>query len=129
MNSNQVQTLVYMCLTGTTIADIIKETGIQIGTKSLIAAIKKIPGTVLTKINQKIGFRSLTKFGEKGAINLGKLVSIAGGLVGGGVDVPSTVVISRNVIRIFIEDETPNMPEPSAEEIHTTKDITADAIN
>lgn len=87
VNSDQVQTMVYMCLTGSTIADIVKETGIQIGTKSLTAAIKKIPGSVLTKINQKIGFRFLTKFGEKGAINLGKLVPIAGGLIGGGVDV------------------------------------------
>ena len=31
VNSDQVQTLVYMCLTGSTIADIVKETGIQIG--------------------------------------------------------------------------------------------------
>lgn len=129
VNSDQVQTLVYMCLTGTTIADIVKETGIQIGTKSLIAAIKKIPGTVLMKINQKIGFRFLTKFGEKGAINLCKLVPIAGGLIGGGVDVASTVVISRNAIRIFIEDETSNMPEPSAEKIHTAEDITIEATD
>lgn len=84
VNSDQVQTLVYMCLTGSTIADIVKETGIQISTKSLTEAIKKIPGAVLTKINQKIGFRFLTKFGKKGVINLGKLVPIAGGLVGGG---------------------------------------------
>ena len=48
VNSDQVQTLVYMCLTGTTIADIVKDTGIQIGAKSLTAAIKKIPGAVLT---------------------------------------------------------------------------------
>lgn len=88
VNSDQVQTMVYMCLTGSTIADIVKETGIQIGTKSLTAAIKKIPGSVLTKINQKIGFRFLTKFGEKGAINLGKLVPIAGGLIGGALMSP-----------------------------------------
>ena len=42
----------------------------------------------------------LTKFGEKGAINLGKLVPIAGGLIGGGVDIASTIVISRNAIRM-----------------------------
>ena len=129
VNSDQVQTMVYMCLTGSTIADIVKETGIQIGTKSLTAAIKKIPGSVLTKINQKIGFRFLTKFGEKGAINLGKLVPIAGGLIGGGVDVASTIVISRNAIRIFIEDEALDMSEPTEEETSDTEDTTVEATD
>lgn len=32
--------------------------------------IKKIPGAVLTKINQKVGFRLFTKMGEKGDINI-----------------------------------------------------------
>lgn len=108
VNSDQVQTMVYMCLT---------------------AAIKKIPGSVLTKINQKIGFRFLTKFGEKGAINLGKLVPIAGGLIGGGVDVASTIVISRNAIRIFIEDEALDMSEPTEEETSDTEDTTVEATD
>ena len=129
VNSDQVQTLVYMCLTGTTIADIVKETGIQIGEKSLTAAIKKIPGAVLTKINQKMGFRFLTKFGEKGVINLGKLVPIAGGLIGGGVDIASTIVISRNAIRMFIENETLDMSEPTEEEINAAGDITVEATD
>lgn len=34
-----------------------------------MSMVKKIPGTVITKINQKIGFRFLTKFGSKGLIN------------------------------------------------------------
>ena len=108
VNSDQVQTMVYMCLTGSTIADIVKETGIQIGTKSLTAAIKKIPGAV---------------------INLGKLVPIAGGLIGGGVDVASTIVISRNAIRIFIEDEALDMSEPTEEETSDTEDTTVEATD
>ena len=126
VNSDQVQTLVYMCLTGTTIADIVKETGIQIGEKSLTAAIKKIPGAVLTKINQKMSFRFITKFGEKGVINL---VPIAGGLIGGGVDIASTIVISRNAIRMFIEDEAIDMSEPTEEEINAAEDITIEATD
>lgn len=102
---------------------------VQMRTKSLTAAIKKIPGAALTKINQKIGFRFLTKFGEKGAINLGKLVPIAGGLIGGGVDIASTIVISRNAIRIFIEDETLDMSEPTEEETSDTEDTTVKATD
>ena len=128
VNSDQVQTLVYMCLTGTTIADIVKETGIQIGEKSLTAAIKKIPGAVLTKINQKMGFRFLTKFGEKGVINLASWYHRRR-LIGGGVDIASTIVISRNAIRMFIKNETLDMSEPTEEEINAAGDITVEATD
>ena len=86
VRSDQVQTLVYMCLTGTAITDVAKQAGIKIGEKMLVAAVKKIPGNVLIKINQRIGFRLLTKFGEKGVINLGKMVPLAGA----SSEVPST---------------------------------------
>jgi hypothetical protein len=35
---------------------------------------------ILKKINQKVGFRLVTKFGEKGIINLSKLIPVVGGL-------------------------------------------------
>ena len=53
VNSDQVQTLVYVCLAGISIDQILKNVGIQFGTKFTMAMVKKIPGTVLTKINQK----------------------------------------------------------------------------
>ena len=57
-------------LTGTAAADILKKNGIIIGEKITLNVIKKIPGAVLTKINQKVGFRLFTKMGEKGDINI-----------------------------------------------------------
>lgn len=107
VRSDQVQTLVYMCLTGTAITDVVKQAGIKIGEKTLTAALKKLPGSVLTKINQRVGFRLLTKFGEKGVINLGKLIPVAGGVIGGAMDVASTAVIAKNAISLFVEDAEP----------------------
>ncbi|MBQ9022168.1 MAG: EcsC family protein [Eggerthellaceae bacterium] len=115
--SDQVQTLVYMCLTGTAITDVIKDAGIQVGAKSLTAAIKKIPGTALVKINQKVGFRFITKFGEKGVINLGKMVPVLGGIIGGSVDVATTIVIANNAIKMFINDVTPFGEMPTEDEV------------
>lgn len=117
VRSDQVQTLVYMCLTGTAISDVVKQTGIKIGEKTLTAALKKLPGSVLTKINQRIGFRLITKFGEKGAINLAKLIPVAGGVIGGAVDVASTTVIAKNAIKLFIEDEDPKGEEVTEAEV------------
>ncbi len=102
---DEVQTLAYLCLTGTALADIIKGTSIKIGQKVAVNALKKIPGTVLTKINQKVGFRLLTKFGEKGAINLVKLVPGVGGIIGGGIDFFDTKIIAEKAYNVFIKQE------------------------
>ena len=102
-NSDQVQTLVYACLAGISIDQIVKQAGIKFGTKFTTAMIKKIPGTVLTKINQKVGFRLITKFGQTGIINLGKMVPLAGGVIGGGFDLVTTNIIAQNALKLFIE--------------------------
>ena len=67
--------------------------------------VKKIPDTVLTKINQKVGFRFLTKFGEKGIINIVKLVPVVGGVIGGGFDLVETKVIANRAYKMFIKGD------------------------
>lgn len=99
---DEVRTMAYVCLTGHASAEILKQAGIKIGEKIAVNAIKKIPGAVLTKINQKVGFRLITKFGEKGAVNLVKIVPVAGGIIGGGVDIVGTKVIAKVAMNAFI---------------------------
>lgn len=125
--SDQVQTMVYMCLTGTTASDLVKMGLIKTGTKPLEAAIKKIPGAALVKINQKIGFRFITKFGEKGVINLGKMLPFVGGVIGGGMDVVSTSIIAKNAIRMFMEGENPDDTLPTEAEVEGIEDIEVDS--
>lgn len=104
-DSDQVQTLVYACLAGISVNQIIKNTGIQFGTKLSISMIKKIPGTTLTKINQRVGLRFITKFGSKGLINLGKAVPVVGGIIGGGFDLVETKLIADRAYKMFFEGE------------------------
>lgn len=124
VRSDQVQTLVYLCLTGSAAADAIKTICVQIGVKTLKEALKKVPSAVLIKINQRIGFRLLTKFGEKGVINLGKMLPVAGGIIGGAFDVASTTIIAKNAIKLFIEGEEPNGEESTETEVEELKIIT-----
>ena len=105
LKSDQVQTLVYACLAGVSVSEVIKQTGIKIGMKMATSAIKKIPGKTLTKINQKVGFRFITKFGEKGVINLGKLVPGVGAVIGGSLDYAETKVISKRAYDWFFEGD------------------------
>jgi hypothetical protein len=102
VRSDQVKTQIYVCLTGTSVADLLKGAGIKTGEQAARSAIKKIPGAVLTKINQRIGFRFITKFGEKGVINLGKCVPLVGAVIGGGMDVASTRIVGKRAIAEFI---------------------------
>jgi hypothetical protein len=69
VRDDRVKTLAFVCLTGSNAIDILKDAGIQIGTKISIQAIKKLSSNIVTTINQKVGFRLLTKFGEKDNIN------------------------------------------------------------
>ena len=59
-----------------------------------------------------MGFRFITKFGEKGVINLGKMVPLAGGVIGGGMDVASTTAIGHSAIKMFIKGEVEKTPMP-----------------
>lgn len=106
LRDDRVRSFVYVCLTGSAAKDIIKEAGINIGTRLTISMIKKIPGTVTTRINQKVGFRLVTKFGSKGVINLGKMVPLVGGVIGGTFDSISTNIVGNVARKTFIEQAT-----------------------
>ena len=89
-----------MC--GSASADVLKGVGIKLGEKLTEQAIKQITGKVLTQINQMVGFRLITKFGQKGLINAGKMVPLMGGVVGGAFDAASNQIIGTIARRIFV---------------------------
>ncbi|MFC0176375.1 EcsC family protein [Vibrio breoganii] len=101
LNDDKVKTMVYACLTGNAIKELLKDVGMELGTKLAISAISGISSKTITSINQKVGFRLLTKFGEKGVINLGKAVPFVGGVIGGSVDLYTTNKIGNIARDIF----------------------------
>lgn len=105
LNSDQTQTFVYACLAGVAVNSLVKQAGIKFGVKFANGLIKKIPGKVLTKINQKVGFRFITKFGTKGIVNLGKLLPGVGAVVGGGLDLVETKVIADRAYKWFLKGD------------------------
>ena len=105
VHTDQVQTLVYACLAGVSVMEVAKKAGIKIGQKGLENLIDKIPGKVLIAINQKVGFRMLTKFGETGAINIGKAIPVVGGVIGGGFDFIDTKFIGNRAYNQFIKGD------------------------
>lgn len=104
LKSDQVQTFVYACLAGISVNNVVKKFGVNFGQKLALSGVKKIPGKVLTKINQKIGFRFVTKFGQKGLINLGKMIPVVGAAINGGFDFVETKAIASRAYKMFIEN-------------------------
>ena len=102
LNDDRVKSLVFVCLTGNAAKDILKDVGIVVGKKLAENAIKNISGKNITAINQKVGFRLLTKFGEKGVVNLGKTIPLLGGIVGATFDSVSTNTVGNIARDTFI---------------------------
>lgn len=115
LNSDQTQTFVYACLAGVSVNELIKQAGIKFGVKFANGLIKKIPGKVLTKINQKVGFRFITKFGSKGIVNMGKLLPGVGAIIGGGLDLAETKIIADRAYKWFFEGNFENANSNSEE--------------
>lgn len=105
LNDDRVKSLVYACLAGNAAKDILKDIGIVVGTKLTTNAIKNISGKTIIAINKKVGFRLLTKFGEKGVINLGKAVPIIGGVIGATFDSIGTNVVGNVARDTFIQEK------------------------
>lgn len=118
LKDDQVQTFVYAALTGTAATEVLKQAGVQVGQKVAVNVIKKLPRAVIDKINKKIGFRLLTKFGQTGVINLGKMVPLVGGVIGGTYDITTTYMIADAAKKIFLPMEVVVM-EGEFEEVVT----------
>jgi hypothetical protein len=119
LKDDAVQTMIFMCLAGESIGITMKmkKVGIEVGNKVALKALKKLPGNVLTKINQKIVPRLLTKFGRKGIVNLGKTVPFVGALLGAGIDIASTKIIASLAVKYFIDNPyIPNDPNEKPDE-------------
>lgn len=105
LDSDETQTFVYACLAGVAVHELVKQTCVKFGVKFANGLIKKIPRTVLTKINQKVGFRFITKFGTQGIVNLGKLLPGVGAVVGGGLDFVETKMIANRSYKWFFNHD------------------------
>jgi uncharacterized tellurite resistance protein B-like protein len=98
------KTGMYLCLLGTEASNVLSKTAAQFAVKFTTATLKKLSGEVLTKINQAVGFRLVTKFGTKGLVNLHKAIPLIGGFVGGSVDALSTYAIAQTAKALFLGD-------------------------
>jgi hypothetical protein len=101
LQSDKVRTFIVFSLVGDAVKDLAKDSGIRIGNGLTKSLINRISGKALIEINKRVGFRLITKAGEKGAVNLIKGVPLAGGVVGGVFDAGACRIVGKSAKRIF----------------------------
>jgi len=102
LKSDEVKTMVYLCLAGLSTKEVLKDVGISVGQRVTVNVIKNLSGQTLININKKVGFRLLTKFGEKGILNFGKAVPVIGGLIFGVIDFFSAKAVGKFAMDTFL---------------------------
>ncbi|MGF1490234.1 MAG: hypothetical protein ACFBSE_24350 [Prochloraceae cyanobacterium] len=87
LGMDAVRTFILLSMLGEAGVEVfIKTVGANAGSKVAKHLIAQIPSKVLLEINKKVGFKFISKTGEKSLINLTKLVPLVGGVVGAGMD-------------------------------------------
>lgn len=102
VRNDKVKTLVFACMAANSAKDVAKDIGIAVGNKLAMNAVKSISGKTINEINKRVGFKLLTKFGEKGIINIGRAVPILGGIIGGSFDAYATNAVGNVARDTFI---------------------------
>ena len=106
VDTDEVRSAILVALLGSAGAGALRETGVEIGQRSTTAALELLPARALTEVNKRVGYRLVAKAGEKGVVNLTKLVPLVGGPIGAAVDGVSCKTIAGYAMRTF----TPVVP-------------------
>lgn len=101
VDTEEVRSAILIALLGSAGTATLKRAGVEIGRKSTAAALHKLPGRVLAELNKKVGYRLVTKAGEKGVVNLSKLVPLVGGPIGATVDGLGCRTIATYALQTF----------------------------
>lgn len=101
VRTEEVHSAILISLLGSAGAATLKKAGVEIGKKSTAAALNKLPGKVLIELNKKVGYRLVTKAGEKGVVNLSKLVPLVGGPIGATIDGLGCRTIATYAMSVF----------------------------
>ena len=86
IDDEHVQSFILLTLLGDSGKQLLRNAGVTVANRIALRGVERIPSHVLSEINKRVGMRLITKAGERGVVNLTKVVPVAGGLVGGGVD-------------------------------------------
>lgn len=87
--SQEVRTVILLTLIGNDADDVLRRAGVPLTASTGVAGalvLNRLPKSALMVVNKAVGFRILRSVGERTLHRLGRLVPIAGGFLGAGLD-------------------------------------------
>jgi hypothetical protein len=124
VETDEVRSAILIALLGSAGAGVLRNVGVQTGQRSTAVALERLPAQALTEVNKRVGYRLVAKAGEKGVVNLTKLVPLIGGPIGAAVDGVSCKTIAGYAMRTF----TPVVPRVVRAEIVTEHHIPGEVV-
>ncbi len=102
INQPEIRSAILLALVGADSDDILKKAGLQLSSGRIVSlATDRLPAPALMVLNKAIGFRLLGRLGQGTFAKLGRGVPVAGGLVGGGVDIYMLGKIAQQALKEF----------------------------
>ena len=102
LDKPQVRTAVLLTLSGSGGYDVLSKVGVNPVTgKATAVALERLPQAALMMVNKGIGFRLIRQLTTKSLAKLGKFVPLAGGVIGGGLDLYLMNRVADNARREF----------------------------
>jgi hypothetical protein len=87
VTKDEVRTAVLLSLSGDDATEILRKAGGGVITgRATSLALDRLPPAALMAVNKGVAFRIVVQLGEKGLGRLGRMVPLAGGFIGGGID-------------------------------------------
>lgn len=92
LKSDKVKSLIYMCMVGNGVKEVLKDISVQAGEK------------LMAKSVEIMSIKLAAKVGEKSLSSLSKAIPIAGGLIGCSIDAASTKIVGKVAKKIFLDE-------------------------
>jgi hypothetical protein len=106
----QVRSAVLLTLIGSEADEVLAKAGLTGKSGKVVGLVgQQLPPAALLMLNKAIGFRILRGVGEKAFARLGRAVPLAGGVVGGGIDVWMMKRIADHALGEFPPVTTPEV--------------------
>jgi hypothetical protein len=102
LDDPQVRSAVLLTLVGSEADEVLAKAGLTGASGKVVGLVgQQLPPAALLMLNKAIGFRLLRSVGEKAFARLGRAVPLAGGVVGGGIDVWMMKRIADHAVNEF----------------------------
>lgn len=97
-------------LTGDDIGRVLSRAGMVLPAGGVTTSwLRRMAPSVTTMVNKAIGFRLLVGAGERALVKLGRAIPLAGGVIGGTIDVALIRSIARHARREFPPQDQPQL--------------------